>query len=823
MVVVLGGLPVTAAGKVDRAALPAPEASAQRFRAPATPFEAVVADVFGDVLGVDRVGAEDDFFRLGGDSLSATRVVARVDAALGVEVGVHALFEAPTVATFAERAAKAVVRTDRPELRAVPRPERIPLSLAQTRMWFLNQFDTSSSAYNIAMAFHLTGALDLDALRAAVTDVVERHESLRTRFPMAGVEPVQVILPVGDSVPDLPVTTVSNDAELRELLSGAVSVGFDVTEQIPLRAAVFETSATDRTLLVVVHHIVADGVSMVPLARDMMVAYTARAGGQAPAWHPPAVQYADFTLWQRQLLGSEDDPRSLVSQQLDYWRSTLAGLPAALDLPTDRPRSMQRSAEGSRVGFEIDAGLHARLLSMASAHRSTVFMVAHAALAAFLARMSGSEDIAVGTPVAGRGEAALDDVVGMFVNTVVLRTLVSDASTFAELLDQVRDVDLGAYAHAEVPFEKVVEALDPPRSTAHSPLFQVLLEFQNVERPDLALPGVEVEGIDLGATIARFDLQLTLSEEYDDGGSSAGITAGFSYTTDLFDADTVAGLADRFVRMLDAAVGDPTIRVGDLEILDALERDELVPMRGFPAAAQRTLPDVLTAGAALGHGTIAVSCDGVTMSYRELDERSNRLARELIRRGAGPERIVAVGVQRSIEWVLSVWSVAKSGAAYVPVDPALPFARIGGMLEDSGAVLGLTVTAHRDRLPGVVSWLLLDDPDVATAHSADPIADADRIRPLRVEHTAFLLYTSGSTGTPKGVVITHGGLANLAVEERERFASMHSARVSHLASPSFDASVFELLMAFAVGATLVIVPPRIFGGRELAELLEAEH
>ncbi|TQC41245.1 non-ribosomal peptide synthetase [Rhodococcus sp. WS4] len=807
---------------MDRAALPAPEPPAQRFRAPATPFEAVVADVFGDVLGVDRVGAEDDFFRLGGDSLSATRVVARVDAALAVDVGVHALFEAPTVAAFAERAAKAVARTDRPELRTVPRPERIPLSLAQTRMWFLNQFDTSSSAYNIAMAFRLTGALDLDALRAAVTDVVGRHESLRTRFPMAGAEPVQVILPVGDSVPDLAVTTVANDAELRELLASAVSEGFDVTEQIPLRAAVFETSATDRTLLVVVHHIVADGVSMVPLARDMMVAYTARAGGQAPAWHPPAVQYADFTLWQRQLLGSEDDPRSLVAQQLDYWRSTLAGLPAALELPADRPRSMQRSAVGSRVGFEIDAGLHAGLLSMASAHRSTVFMVAHAALAAFLARMSGSEDIAVGTPVAGRGEAALDDVVGMFVNTVVLRTLVSDASTFAELLDQVRDVDLGAYAHAEVPFEKVVEALDPPRSTAHSPLFQVLLEFQNVERPDLALPGVEVEGIDLGATIARFDLQLTLSEEYDDDGSPAGITAGFSYTTDLFDADTVAGLADRFVRMLDAAVGDPSIRVGDLDILDALERDELVPMRGFPAAPQRTLPDVLTAGAALGHGTTAVSCEGVTLSYRELDERSNRLARELIRRGAGPERIVAVGVQRSIEWVLSVWAVAKSGAAYVPVDPALPSARIGGMLEDSGAVLGLTVTAHRDRLPGVVSWLLLDDPDVATAHSADPIADADRIRPLRVEHTAFLLYTSGSTGTPKGVVITHGGLANLAVEERERFASMHGARVSHLASPNFDASVFELLMAFAVGATLVIVPPRIFGGRELAELLEAE-
>ncbi|MFD7005395.1 amino acid adenylation domain-containing protein [Rhodococcus jostii] len=823
VVVVLGELPVTASGKLDRAALPAPDAPVRRFRAPATPFEAVVAEVYGDVLGVDRVGADDDFFRLGGDSLSATRVVARVDAALGVDVGVHALFEAPTVTGFAERAAKAGVLTHRPELRAAPRPERIPLSLAQTRMWFLNQFDTSSPAYNIAMAFRLTGALDLDALRSAMTDVVERHESLRTRFPMAGDEPVQVILAAADSVPDLPVATVSSDAELQEGLSAAVSEGFDVTGQIPLRAAVFETSDTDRVLLVVVHHIVADGVSMVPLARDMMVAYTARAAGHAPEWHPPTVQYADFTLWQRQLLGAEDDPQSMVSQQLDYWRTTLAGLPAALDLPSDRPRSMQRTPDGSRVGFEIDAGLHRRLLATASTHQSTVFMVAHAALAAFLARMSGTEDIAVGTPVAGRGEAALDDVVGMFVNTVVLRTLVSDASRFSELLEQVRDVDLGAYAHAEVPFEKVVEALDPPRSTAHSPLFQVLLEFQNVERPDLSLPGVEVEGIDLGATIARFDLQLTLSEEYTDDGTPAGITAGFTYATDLFDAETVAGLADRFVRMLDAAVTDPSIRVGDLEILDALERDELVPVRGFPAVAERTLLDVLTAGAAPAPGATAVSCDGVIVTYRELDERSNRLARALIRRGAGPDVFVAIGVPRSIEWVLSVWAVAKSGAAYVPVDPTLPPARTGGMLEDSGAVLGLTVTAYRDRLPGVVPWLLLDDPEVANGYSGDPVIDADRLRPLRVEHAAFLLYTSGSTGTPKGVVLTHGGLANLAVEERERFASMHGARVSHLASPSFDASLFELLMAFAVGATLVIVPPTVLGGRELAELLASEH
>ncbi|MCQ4120742.1 non-ribosomal peptide synthetase [Rhodococcus tibetensis] len=820
VVVVLGELPVTVSGKLDRAALPEPGATARRFRAPATPVEAVVAGVFGDVLGIEQVGADDDFFRLGGDSLSATRVVARVDAALDVDVGLHALFSAPTVTGFAARTAKAAVRAERPVLEAGRRPDRVPLSLAQTRMWFLNQFDTSSPAYNIAMAFRLTGALDVDALRAAVTDVVERHESLRTRFPMVDGEPVQVILP--RAAPDLLEVRVASEAELRERLSVSVSEGFDVTEQVPVRAALFETTHTERVLLVVVHHIVADGASMVPLARDVLAAYTARTRGHAPEWQPLAVQYADFTLWQRQLLGSEDDPQSLVSRQLAYWRKALAGLPAALDLPADRPRPMQRTPGGSRVGFEIDADLHRRMTALGSAHQSTLFMVAHAALAAFLARMSASEDIAVGTPIAGRGEAALDDVVGMFVNTVVLRTAIRSESTFTELLEQVRDVDLGAYAHAEVPFEKVVEALDPPRSTAHSPLFQVLLEFQNVEHSDLSLPGVDVTGIDLGATIARFDFQLTLSEEYADDGSPSGIRAAFTYATDLFDADTVAGLADRFVRMLDAAVDDPSVRLGNLDIMDALERDELAPMRGALAVPERTLAEVLVAGAAVDADAIALSCDGVTVSYRELDERSNRLARALVDRGADPDSFVAVGVPRSIESVLSVWAVAKSGAAYVPIDPALPTARSAAMLEDSGAVLGLTVSAHRERLPGTVEWLLLDDPDVENTYPSDRVTDDDRLRPLRTEHAAFLLYTSGSTGTPKGVVVPHTGLANLVVEERERFAAMHGARVSHLASPSFDASVFELLMALTVGATLVIVPPTVFGGRELAELLAAE-
>ncbi|MEV0947914.1 amino acid adenylation domain-containing protein [Rhodococcus sp. NPDC049939] len=816
VVVVLDEFPVTVNGKLDRGALPAPDITADRFRAPATPIEAVVAEVFGDVLGVDRVGADDNFFRLGGDSLTATRVVARVDAAL------HSLFEAPTVAAFAERVASAGEREDRFVLQPTARPEQIPLSLAQTRMWFLNQFDTSSPAHNIVMAFRLTGTLDVDALRWALADVVGRHESLRTRFPMVGDQPAQMILPASEAVPDLVVTRVSDEEELHRQLAVAASLGFDVTEQVPLRAAVFELSESDRALLVVVHHIVADGVSMVPLAHDAVVAYTARMAGHAPQWRPPTVQYADFAIWQRQVLGSEDDPQSSMSRQLNYWRATLAGLPPALDLVSDRPRPMQRSPDGGRVDFEIDARLHGRLAELASAHHSTVFMVAHAVLAAFLAKTTGSDDIAIGTPVAGRGEASLDEVVGMFVNTVVLRTVVHDSLSFSELLEQARDVDLGAFTHAEVPFEKVVEALDPPRSTAHTPLFQVLLEFQNVRQPDLALPEVRVSGIDLGARIARFDLQLTLAEEYGEDGSPRGINAGFTYSTDLFDAATVARLANGFVRLLDSAVADPSIRVGDLEILDPLERGELVPMRGLLSVEGRTLSDVLSTAAAFAPAATAVSGNGVAMSYRELDERSNRLARALIDRGVGPDAFVAIGVSRSIEWVLAVWAVAKSGAAYVPVDPALPSARIARMLENSGAVLGLTVSGQRDMLPSAVQWLLLDGRDVASGYSGRPVSDAERLRPLQIQHAAFLLYTSGSTGTPKGVLVTHAGLANLVADGRERFLATTGDRVSHLASPSFDASVSELLLAFGSGATLVIAPTDVVGGTDLARFLDAE-
>ncbi|MGH3999524.1 MAG: condensation domain-containing protein, partial [Pseudonocardiaceae bacterium] len=389
-------------------------------------------------------------------------------------------------------------------------------------------------------------------------------ESLRTVYPIIGDggaddEPVQLIVSVEEAVPDLTPVAVSGEGELREQISAVVSGGFDVSAQVPLRVRLFEVGAVEHVLVVVVHHISADGFSMVPLARDVMAAYASRAQGRSPGWAPLVVQYADYTLWQRELLGSVDDPDSLIASQLGYWTRVLAGVPAVLALPADRVRPAQRAPSGGRVGFAVDAELHRALVALAREHDASVFMAAHAAFAVLMSRLSGSEDVVIGTPVAGRGEAALDDVVGMFVNTVVLRTSVRGTSSFSDLLDRVRESDLGAFAHAEVPFERVVEVLDPPRSTAYSPLFQVLLEFQDIGRPDLELPGLVVEGVDLGVAVSNFDLQLTVSEEYEVDGSPVGMTAGFTYATDLFDAVTVEGFAENLVRVLGAVMAEPDV------------------------------------------------------------------------------------------------------------------------------------------------------------------------------------------------------------------------------------------------------------------------
>uniref|UniRef100_UPI003B8A65F8 non-ribosomal peptide synthase/polyketide synthase n=1 Tax=Rhodococcus sp. TaxID=1831 RepID=UPI003B8A65F8 len=823
-IVVLDDIPLTPVGKLDRRALPEPEfgLAATMFRAPTDPVEEAITATFAEVLGLERVGTGDNFFDLGGNSLSATRAVARLDASLGIDLGVRSLFEAPTAAALAERIEHADTGpSGRPVLEAVPRPPEIPLSAAQQRMWFINQFDPSSPAYNVPMAVRLTGALDAAALRAAIGDVLSRHEALRTRFPVGAAGPVQDVRPATEVTIDPDPVPVSGDDELSVRTRAIIATGFDVTERVPVDGGLFELGPELHVLVLVAHHIVIDGLSLGPLSRDLMRAYVARTVGRRPDWDPLPVQYADYTLWQRALLGDEDDPGSVQSRQLGYWAETLSGAPDLLRLPADRPRPIQQSFRGDRVEFTLEPALHRRLLTFARDHATSLFMTIHAALAVLLARLGDTDDIVVGTPVAGRGERALDDLVGMFVGTLALRTRIDVRQSFSDLLGSVREIDLGAFAHADVPFERVVEELDPARSTAYSPLFQVALEFQNDESAQLELSGLRLEGVSIGAGMVKEDLEFVLGERFDGGGAPAGVAGAIAFATDLFDRGTVQGFADRFVRILEAASGDPERPVGDLGILHPHELDGLAPARGAPDAPTLLLTDLL-ASAARAPGAAAVVCEGSELTYRQLDDGANRLARRLIAMGAGPETYVALGLSRSMSSVLAVWAVARTGAAFVPVDPDYPAERIARMLTDCGAAVGVTVRSCRDRVPSSFDWLVLDDPEVAeavAAESATPISDSDRIRPLRADHPAYLIYTSGSTGTPKGVVLTHQGLANLAAEERDRLGVTPTARTLHFASPSFDASVFETVMALSAGATMVVVPPDVYGGSEFADLL----
>ncbi|MDV7266650.1 non-ribosomal peptide synthase/polyketide synthase, partial [Rhodococcus oxybenzonivorans] len=824
----LDEIPLTPVGKLDRSALPAPELNVhtKEFRAPSTDLERTIADIFADVLGLERIGVDDNFFDLGGNSLVATRVTARLRDALDTDIGVRALFEAPDVRSLAERIGEGSVPGGgaRPPLAPVERPELIPLSLAQKRMWFLNQFDPSSPAYNIPLAVRLTGRLDEEALRLAMSDVLERHETLRTVFPTVGNEPTQRILPAELVRPEFTTATVTAEelpARMREL----VSRGFDVSTDLPVRAALFRTDPDHHVLTIVVHHICADGFSLAPLARDVMVAYGARLEGDGPQWAPLQVQYADYTLWQHAVLGSEDDPASLINRQLRFWSQTLAGLPDVIQLPTDRPRPIQQSVEGDRVEFAIDADLHRRLTALARENNVTMFMAVHAALVVLLARLGSTDDVVIGTPVAGRGETALDDMVGMFVNTLVLRSRIDPATTFTELVRQIRESDLAAFAHSDLPFERLVEELNPRRSTSYSPLFQVALEFQNNERASLELPDLRVEGVDLETRVVKEDLEVILAEQFDSAGAPAGISGGLDFAVSLFDEETARRIADRFVRVLAAATADPEQSIGTLPILDEAEQEELAPARGKPEVRPELWPDILAAAAAVAPEATALTFEDRHVSYRELDEWSNRLARVLRAHGVGPETFVALGMPRSIEEVVSIWSVAKSGAAFVPVDPTYPRDRIEYMLTDCRASVGITVAERRDNLPESVPWLVLDDEEFAeqvAVVSSEPITDADRTRPLHLGHPAYLIYTSGSTGKPKGVIVTHRGIANLTAEEHERFLVTLDSTVSHLASPSFDASVFELMMAFGASARLLIIPPTIFGGDELADLLRRE-
>ncbi|MEU8686811.1 condensation domain-containing protein, partial [Streptomyces sp. NPDC048611] len=592
-------------------------------------------------MGVDRVGIDDSFFDLGGHSLLATRLVSRIRTAMGVEVSIAMVFESPSVAALAGRMDVGV--RARAALVPVERPDVVPLSFAQRRLWFLYKLEGPSATYNMPLALRLSGKLDREALRVALGDVVGRHESLRTVFPEVDGQPYQCVVEVEEAGLGWEVRAVS-EGDLGGALEGAARYGFDLASELPVRVWLFECGVDEHVVMVLIHHIAGDGWSMGPLARDLMAAYSARCVGRAPGWEPLPVQYADYTLWQRELLGDESDSESEFSRQVAYWKGQLADLPDRLSLPTDRPRPAVTSYEGSYVTYGLNAELHGRIDELAKGSGATVFMVLQAAMAALLTRLGAGTDIPLGSPIAGRTDDALDDLVGFFVNTLVLRVDTGDDPSFEDLLARVKGTSLSAYAHQDVPFEHLVEVLNPQRSTAHHPLFQVMFSLQNAPEGEFALSGLSVgtESVDLG--VARLDLSVSVIERKDDTGAHAGVDALVEYATDLFDRSTVEGLLGRWVRLLEQFVADPGLRVGEVEVLAEGELERVVSVWNDTAVATRsvTLGELFEERVRLVPDAVAVVCGGRSLSYGEVNARANRLAHWLVGRGVGPEKLVGV-------------------------------------------------------------------------------------------------------------------------------------------------------------------------------------
>src|ERR1700678_1707029 len=569
-------------GIPDGQTIPNPGAT-DGYVAPRSQTERVLARIWAQVLGVDRVGVTDDFLELGGHSLPAVRLISRVRTELGAEIPMGDLFAAPTVAAMAALIERSAAAT-RPALTAMPfRLDPLPLSFAQLRLWFIAQLEGPSPVYNIPVAVRLHGRVDAAALRVALADVTGRHEALRTVFPHQDGVPCQQILPAAMARPVLAELAV-DQASMAEAVAEAVRYRFDLAREIPVRGWLLSVPADEHVLVLVVHHIAGDGWSLGPLSRDLATAYAARSAGRAPESVPLPVQYADYTLWQRDLLGSDDDPGSVVTRQTAFWRQALAGMPEKLSLPADRPRPAVASYQGGSAGFTVSAQVHAGLVRVARECGATVFMVVQAAVAVLLSRLGAGTDIPLGTPVAGRDDTALEDLVGFFVNTLVLRTDVSGDPSFAELVARVRDADLAAFGQQDVPFEQLVEALNPVRSLARHPLFQVMVIVADAATAaqGLTLPGLDCEPEPTEFPVAKFDLLFSLAERQGPARELAGMDGLVQFTTDLFDPATAAALGERLVRVLAAVVADPGARVSKVDVLADAER--VLLLKGTPVA-----------------------------------------------------------------------------------------------------------------------------------------------------------------------------------------------------------------------------------------------
>ncbi|MEV8107747.1 amino acid adenylation domain-containing protein [Streptomyces sp. NPDC088135] len=805
--VVLDEIPLTTNGKVDRRALPAPQVShATNGRAPRTPQEEVLCGLFAAVLGLPSVTIDDHFFHRGGHSVLGTRLISRIRRAFGVQLGVKDLFRNPTVLALSECVTAGSGELPRPALVPEERPEIIPLSSAQQRLWFLDQMEGPSATYNIPLALRLKGPVDHQALRLALTDLTTRHEGLRTVFPTHESTPHQHILPPTGA--DLPLLTTTEE-ELTERLADLAGRTFDLAAEPPYRAQLLKLGAEDHVLMLVIHHIASDGWSNGPLFRDLATAYEARTEGAAPAWEPLPVQYADYSLWQQRLLERDEE------RQLDHWREVLADLPEEATLPADHARPAVASNRGRTHAVHCPAELHTALMELAQDTGTTLFMVAQAAVATLLSRSGAGHDIPLGSPVAGRTDQKLDDLVGFFVNTLVLRTDTSGAPSFRELLTRVRETDLAAWAHQDLPFDRLVEALNPERTTARHPLFQVMLTVGDTSSEAPRLAGLESEFAIPPVSVAKFDLTFAFAENRAADGRPDGLDILVEYTTDLYDARTIEATADRLVRLLTGAVATPDLPLAELEMVSGHEREQLREWSGAQSPAPALGLDALfTEQAARTPHSVALVHEEQQVTYQELDIWSNRLARHLTARGVTPGSIVAIHLERSPQLIATLLAALKTGAGYTLLDPQFPADRLNTVLGQTDPA-ALVTQAHLTALstPATLVDLTAEIPTIS-ALPGTPVETGGH-----PESLACVMFTSGSTGVPKGVAASHRALAATFIGPD--YLDFGPGQTYLQSSPvSWDAFALEVFGPLLHGGVCVLQPGQHTDPHQIAELVE---
>ncbi|HHM6344721.1 TPA: pyoverdine non-ribosomal peptide synthetase PvdD [Pseudomonas aeruginosa] len=787
-------MPLTVNGKLDRQALPQPDASLsqQAYRAPGSELEQRIAAIWAEILGVERVGLDDNFFELGGHSLLATRVISRVRQEQQLDASLKALFERPVLEAFAqglERTTDAVST-----IPLADRQQPLALSFAQERQWFLWQLEPESAAYHIPSALRLRGRLDVDALQRSFDSLVARHETLRTRFRLEGGRSYQQVQPA---------VSVSIEREqfgeegLIERIQAIVVQPFDLERGPLLRVNLLQLAEDDHVLVLVQHHIVSDGWSMQVMVEELVQLYAGYSQGLDVVLPALPIQYADYALWQRSWMEAGEKER-----QLAYWTGLLGGEQPVLELPFDRPRPARQSHRGAQLGFELSRELVEAVRALAQREGTSSFMLLLASFQALLYRYSGQADIRVGVPIANRNRVETERLIGFFVNTQVLKADLDGRMGFDELLAQARQRALEAQAHQDLPFEQLVEALQPERNASHNPLFQVLFNHQSEIRsvtPEVQLEDLRLEGLAWDGQTAQFDLTLDIQEDEN------GIWASFDYAADLFDASTVERLAGHWRNLLRGIVANPRQRLGELPLLDAPERRQTLS-EWNPAqreyAVQGTLQQRFEEQARQRPQAVALILDEQRLSYGELNARANRLAHCLIARGVGADVPVGLALERSLDMLVGLLAILKAGGAYLPLDPAAPEERLAHILDDSGVRLLLTQGHLLERLPrqAGVEVLAID------GLVLDGYAESDPLPTLSADNLAYVIYTSGSTGKPKGTLLTHRNALRLfsateawfGFDERDVWTLFHSY--------AFDFSVWEIFGALLYGGCLVIVP-----------------